>query len=154
MKAILARETRDLAARHYGLDLTGLDLSEAMLREARRPLSGSRSRAPNFVQGSVYELPFEDNSFDVVLNTISCHFYLEQVKAFKEIQRVTRPGGRFFCAAIAGGLLGGVPASSITRVAVYYPVYILDDHFEAAGFKIIGREWLPPNVRLYRLAKL
>lgn len=75
---------KSLAQRYDGLALTGLDLSEPMLSRARRDARAARSPAPTFVQGSVYEMPFADGSFDVVLNTISCHFYLEQVRAFRE----------------------------------------------------------------------
>jgi len=110
-----------------------------------------QSPFPNFVQGSVYEMPFQDGTFDIALNTISCHFYLEQVKAFRDIQRVLKPGGRFYCAAITYGLRGG--SSAIANMAVYYPAHILQDHFEEAGFKVLGHERMIPNVALFRLTK-
>ncbi len=59
-------------ARDYGeLELVGFDLSSEMLEQARKHNPGVE-----LVQGSVYAIPFDDASFDVVLNTISCHFYL------------------------------------------------------------------------------
>ncbi len=141
---------RNLAADHQSLDLTGLDFSKDMLAEAERHASSGRSPKPRFVQGSVYELPFETGTFDVALNTISCHFYLEQVKAFREIQRVLKPGGRFFCAAITSGLRG---PRGLSDVAVYFPPHILSDHFEEAGFKVLGYERMLPNVAIFRLVK-
>lgn len=136
----------DLATRYQGLALTGLDLSEPMLAQARRHASSARGRAPEFVQGSVYELPFADGSFDVALNTISCHFYLEQVKACREIRRVLVSGGRFFCAALTRGIAG-----PIASIAVYHPVPVLEDHFRQAGFEVVARERMFPAVVVFEL---
>ena len=48
-----------------------------------------------FVQGSVYKLPFEDNSFDLIF----CSEVLEHLDdyhlALDEIHRVLKPGGKF-----------------------------------------------------------
>ncbi len=134
---------KSLAQRYEGLALTGLDLSEAMLARARRDARDARSPAPTFVQGSVYEMPFEDGAFDVALNTISCHFYLEQVRAFREIRRVLAPSGRFFCAAITMGLRGRL---SLARFAEYHPPHVLADHLRQAGFEVTGVERMLPFV--------
>ncbi len=133
------------------MNLNGLDFSADMLREARKLPKPGKSPFPEFVQGSVYEMPFQTDTFDVALNTISCHFYLEQVRAFREICRILKPGGRFYCAAITYGLRGR--GSSLANIAVYYPPHILSDHFEEAGFKVIGYDRFPPNVALFRLVK-
>jgi len=133
----------DHLAREYdGLELHGLDLSDDMLEQARR-----RNRAPKYVQGSVYELPFPDASFDVVLNTISCHFYLEQVRAFAEIARVLRPSGRFLCAAI--GLRPLLYSAELAKVAVYHPPKVLEAHLREAGFDVRGVETIHPGVLLF-----
>lgn len=69
---------KSLAEEHAEKDqlaLTGLDLSEHMLDQARRT-GPALGQPPTFVQGSVYEMPFADGAFDVIVNTISCHFYL------------------------------------------------------------------------------
>jgi ubiquinone/menaquinone biosynthesis C-methylase UbiE len=139
---------KSLAAENAGLALTGLDLSEHMLDQARRtgPAIG---RPPTFVQGSVYEMPFEDGAFDVIVNTISCHFYVEQVRAFGEIQRVLAPGGRFFCAAITFGPFSG----SIGAVAVYYPPRVLEAHLREAGFEIVRSERIRPGSVLFEAIK-
>ena len=64
----------------------GLDLSAGMLGHARR-------RGLDVVQGSITELPFANDSFDVV-----CSFkvlaHVERIRdALAELGRVTRPGG-------------------------------------------------------------
>ncbi len=141
---------KSLAADHGalpGLALTGLDLSEHMLEQARHagaPASAAHP-APTFVQGSVYAMPFADGAFDVIVNTISCHFYLEQVRAFREIHRVLAPGGRFFCAAITFGPVG----ASVAGVAVYHPPRVLAAHLREAGFELVGEERVRPGSVLF-----
>jgi len=71
----------------YGADAIGLDRSEQMVEEARR-------RGGTFVTGRAEELPFPDAEFDAVLARLSVH-HLDRPRAFAEIRRVLRPGGRF-----------------------------------------------------------
>lgn len=40
-------------------------------------------------------LPFDDNSFDVVLNTVSVEYLTQPVYVFNEVARVLKPGGLF-----------------------------------------------------------
>lgn len=40
-------------------------------------------------------LPFDDNSFDVVLNTVSVDYLTRPFEVFREVERVLRPGGLF-----------------------------------------------------------
>lgn len=140
---------KELAATRAGLALTGLDLSPHMLEQAQRGSRGGRSEAPRFVEGSVYALPFADGAFDVALNTISCHFYLEQVRAFREIARVLAPGGRFFCAAITAGALG----VNVGGVAIYHPARQLEAHLREAGLDVVVRERIRPGSVLFEAIK-
>ena len=82
--------TRELT-RHIGDDgsATGLDLSESMLGVAR-------NRCPNatFRQGNVTELPFDDQSFDVVISSFMLMFVSDPERSLSEMRRVLRPGGR------------------------------------------------------------
>lgn len=40
-------------------------------------------------------LPFDDNYFDVVLNTVSVDYLIRPIEVFKEVGRVLKPGGLF-----------------------------------------------------------
>lgn len=74
------------------------DISEGMLRDARRSIGQEDSRF-RFQVIDCQELPFSDESFDLV---IANHvlFYCEDIaKACREIARVLRPGGKFVCSA-------------------------------------------------------
>lgn len=68
---------------------TGFDLSESMLGVARNRCSGA-----TFKQGNVTQLPFEDQSFDVVTSSFMLMFAPDPERALSEMRRVLRPGGR------------------------------------------------------------
>lgn len=79
------------------------DISRGMIRDARRmllPHSGhniSRDARFSFQVFSADHIPYEDNTFDLV---IANHvlFYCEDIPAVcREIQRVMKPAGRFLC---------------------------------------------------------
>jgi SAM-dependent methyltransferase len=41
------------------------------------------------------ELPFENNSFDAVINTVSVEYLIEPLAVFREVSRILQPGGYF-----------------------------------------------------------
>jgi SAM-dependent methyltransferase len=63
-------------ARQHGLQVTGLDLDSAMISRARanadRPGDGHQPR-PSFLVGDVAALAFPDQSFDLLVSTLSMH---------------------------------------------------------------------------------
>jgi ubiquinone/menaquinone biosynthesis C-methylase UbiE len=70
----------------------GVDNSEAMLVEARQH-AAARGVDVDFVQGSAYSLPFEQNSFDRCFMIEVMDVLDDPVQAVREMIRVTRPGG-------------------------------------------------------------
>jgi methionine biosynthesis protein metW len=69
---------------------TGIDLSEKMIETAKKKqLKGVR-----FVAGDCENLPFAENSFDVVTCSMSFHHYPNPEKFFISLHKVLRPGGR------------------------------------------------------------
>ncbi len=75
--------------------LTALDLSPRHVArcEARAALLDAATR-PRFVVGNALSLPFDDGSFDVILNVESSHCYPDFDAFVAECHRVLRPGGR------------------------------------------------------------
>jgi len=87
------RFTVPLAQR--GAQVTGLDLSEAMLAVASSKLDERGLRA-DMRQGDMACLPFSDGSFDTVTSMLALmHIPLKDRPAvFCEVSRVLKPGGR------------------------------------------------------------
>jgi ubiquinone/menaquinone biosynthesis C-methylase UbiE len=75
-----------------GARYTGLDFSPAALELARRRFE-LESLSGRFVQGSVVELPCEDESFDLVYSHGVIHHVPDTQRAVDEFYRVLRPGG-------------------------------------------------------------
>lgn len=75
-----------------GVDISGLDLSEKLLDQARRIHPGIPFR-----KGDILDLDLTDDSIAGVVSFYTiCHFTTQQVKkAFDEVFRVLRPGGLF-----------------------------------------------------------
>jgi arsenite methyltransferase len=72
--------------------IVGIDFSDDMLELARHRCEGIDNIELH--QGSVTQLPFEDNSFDAV-SCIQTLLYVDEVEtALSEFYRVLKPGGR------------------------------------------------------------
>ncbi len=83
-----------LMTRYAGqFDAYGIELNARMLSVARRNLRQARLSA-NLQQAAVEALPFEDGSFDTVVNTMAFSGYPDGAKAMAEMRRVLVPGGR------------------------------------------------------------
>jgi len=84
-------------------DITCLDYSEDMLSQARERFAMDGIRNVALLQGDVGALPFEDRSFDIVLSMNGFHAFPDKEKAYAEVYRVLKPGGRLIgCFCIEG----------------------------------------------------
>lgn len=75
--------------------VTGLDMTESMVRKARENCRKLGYDNIDFVEGDIEQMPFEDNSFDVVISNCVLNLVPDKARAFSEIYRVLKPGGRF-----------------------------------------------------------
>ncbi|HEX5324512.1 MAG TPA: class I SAM-dependent methyltransferase [Capsulimonadaceae bacterium] len=85
-----------------GWAITLTDFSTGMLEEARAKLAPIE-RDFRFTQADAQQLPFDDESFDAVIANHMLYHVPDRPKAFAEIARVLRPGGRFFGATNGAG---------------------------------------------------
>mgnify|MGYP001072125842 CR=1 FL=1 len=78
------------------LSIIGVDISEEMRQKATKNLfSLGLAEKVSFRQGDIQEFPFENNSLDFVVSTLSLHHWLEPKQALEEINRVLKPRGQF-----------------------------------------------------------
>ncbi len=74
------------------LDIYGVDYNEKMLEITSKKILEKNIDA-NLSTANVEELPFEDNFFDTVINTMAFTGYLDGDKAMSELKRVLKKDG-------------------------------------------------------------
>ncbi|MEW2523737.1 class I SAM-dependent methyltransferase [Streptomyces sp. NPDC047071] len=78
------------------VSLTGVDISEAMVRRARGNAEAYGVAGQCAYEcGDVLALPYEDGRFEHAFSASSLHEWADPVRALSEIHRVLRPGGRY-----------------------------------------------------------
>ena len=126
--------------------IVGLDLSLEMLQVARKKDFGPAS--VHLIEQSVYSLPFKDESFDLITNTISSHWYTEFDRAFCEFKRVLKPGGMLLMASISNWGLYRIPGPWQNQLKTLHSTYLSPPHqrdaMETAGFQIISVQAISP----------
>jgi len=83
-----------------GCEVVGLDFTAAMLARARGKAAARQRRglpAPVFVRGDLLDLPFADGELAAVTVGWGVRNVPDVPRAFAEMRRVTRPGGRVVC---------------------------------------------------------
>lgn len=127
---------------------TGVDLSEPYLNVARERL---RNRRAHFVTAMAENLPFADNSLDVV----SCVFLFHELppkirrQVVREVARVLKPGGSFLF--VDSLQTGDVPEyDGLLSVfpqlfhEPYYTSYLTEDLAGMAGESGLEERWMTP----------
>jgi len=86
----------ELAREFTEVEITGIDLGEPLLEPGRKLIEKSGIANGNIVlkKGDVKNLEFDDNSFDLVINTFMLHIVEDPVKMLNETERVTKPDGK------------------------------------------------------------
>ena len=111
-----------LAAARRFAKVTSTDYVPALLDDGARRAAAERLDV-TFEVADAEDLPFEDQTFDVVLSTFGAMFTPDHTRPAREMLRVTRPGGRI-------GLANWTPEGFIGRL-----------------FRIVGA-YLPPPLGL------
>ncbi len=86
-----------IAAAAKGGKIHGIDAAPEMIERARRKANKAGMNI-DFHTGLVEAIDFPDDTFDVVLSSLMVHHLPDSIKskAFSEMHRVLRPGGRLF----------------------------------------------------------
>ena len=95
-----------------GADATGLDFSAQMLEVAAQRLRKSpkaKAQGPKFLQGDAQQLPFPENTFDIVTVGYGLRNLTSWERGLDEMFRVAKPGARLIV------LDFGKPANALWR---------------------------------------
>ena len=86
-------------------EVVAIDFSKKMLKRAEARLRKLDKTNIELKLADAEELPFSDNSFDIVISTFTFCSVPDPVQGFKEVNRVLRPGGQavFFEHVRSGG---------------------------------------------------
>jgi SAM-dependent methyltransferase len=105
-----------IARRFPGTEVVGIDLSEAMLAEARRTLPAELASRVRYEGGDASRLPYDDSAFDLLA-------LANMIPFFDELTRVLAPGG-----SVVFGFSGGA------GTPIYVPPERLRMELERRGF--------------------
>ena len=135
-------ESARVLAAHYGCRVVGLDYSRANTARARELTRATDlSARVCFALGDAEDLPFRDDSFDVVISECSLCTFPDLERSLTEIRRVLRPGGRVGISDVV--LNAPVPGAlqdvlgHVLCIAGAYPTDGYQQALHAAGFTAI-----------------
>jgi arsenite methyltransferase len=90
----------------------GIDMTDEMLERATRNAKEGGYTNVDFRKGDIEEtIPVDENSADVVISNCVINLTTDKVKAFKEIHRILKNGGRMVISDMAS--YGKIPKESI-----------------------------------------
>lgn len=105
-----------LLAAQFGATVTGVDQAPRLIEVAGRRAAAEHLDV-SFVVGDAEQLGFPDASFDVAVSVFGIIFASSPEKAFSELVRVLRPGGRaFFTAWLPEGAIDAMVGVFIRAV--------------------------------------
>jgi demethylmenaquinone methyltransferase/2-methoxy-6-polyprenyl-1,4-benzoquinol methylase len=98
-----------------GALVVGADFCLPMMQAGMAKLDATEGQGA-YLGGDALRLPFEDNTFDAVTTGFGMRNVADLSGALAEMQRVTKPGGRFACLEVAR------PSSALLRLGhrVYF----------------------------------
>jgi ubiquinone/menaquinone biosynthesis C-methylase UbiE len=150
----LGGPARMLAA-EFGSTVTGIDLTTEFIRSAKllSDLVGL-GELTKFVQGDALDLPFDDNSFDVVWTQHVQMNIENKEKFYSEIARVLAPGGTFIYYDIFSkngeALLFPVPWADNASLSFVFPIKKLSELLEKEGLeKVKTKDQTPDAIQFF-----
>ena len=138
-------------ARRYHCQVTGLDFSKTGIAAARQSARAARvDHLCRFKMGQAEEIPFADETFDVVYNFDSFIHIKDKNRLLRECFRVLRKGGRLVFYDWVD--MKGVPKEVQTSGELWGYIYVVngrqyDEALRRAGMEILRREDNSANFR-------
>lgn len=133
---------------------TGVDFSEEMIRQARMKKCARHRPRLIFVLGNAEALPFVDEQFNAVFNTISFLHYPNPEKVFSEVSRVLQPGGQFYLVDYAPRWETNRQIFTLTPGGIrLYSASLREEFGRQSGFNCVGHYYLLGPILLSKFIK-
>lgn len=97
--------------------VAGIDFTDEMVEKATRNAAKLGYSNVRFVKGDIEAMPFANDRFDVVLSNCVLNLVPDKEKAFSEVWRVLKPGGRFCISDVV--LKGDLPPALKQNAEMY-----------------------------------
>lgn len=150
-----------LAAQRVGKSgrVIGVDMTEEMLRRARKNAKKGGYDNIEFRRGEIEKLPVKDNAIDVIISNCVINLSPDKPAVFKEAFRVLKPGGRLMVSdlVLAKNLPQAIKESVEAYVGCLAGAIKKDEyitHIKNAGFKavkIISESYYPVDAMFKEL---
>ena len=157
----------------------GLDVTDDMLRLARRNAAEAGATNVEFRQGRIEAIPLDAASVDVVISNCVINLSADKAQVFREMARVLRPGGRIgisdvvaddvlttveraergsFVGCVAGALSfgeyrAGLEAAGLSEIEVRPTHAVADGLYGAIIRAVKPADWTPAMVRAVDLPR-
>lgn len=136
---------------HYGCKVDCLNISQVEnAKNIKKTSVAGLDQLVKVFEGNMEELPFEDESYDIVLSLDSLLHCSDRVKAIDEVARVLKPKGWFIFSDIFQG--EGVPKVAMKSLLDRLPIASLEtintyqDMLGKKGFKLILDRIMPEQL--------
>jgi len=128
---------------------TGIDMTPAMLEQARKTQQEQGLKNVSWEQGNVYSLPFPPEQFSIVSSRFVFHHLQDPLTALKEMKRVCKAGGRIVVADMAPQpeKAAALNAAEVLRDPSHVRALPLDELREL--FEQVGLD--APQINWYRM---
>ena len=139
----------------YGCQVTGLDLTDAYVQVARRLTERTGlTHLARFQTGSALEIPYPDQSFDLVWTQHAAMNIQDKTRLYAEFWRVLKPGGRLALNDVMAGPNGPVlfpaPWAGTEETSFLATPDELRGYLEAAGFDLLSqRDTTEPGAQFF-----
>ena len=142
--------TRAVAEAVPQAEIVATDLNPAMLAVAAQRMHSERV---SYEQANAQDLPYPEESFDLVLSQFGVMFFPDKVQAGREARRVLRPGGHYIVVSFDRLERNPIPRAADAAVEAIFPddpprymergpfscsdPRVIEDDLRAAGFTSI-----------------
>jgi ubiquinone/menaquinone biosynthesis C-methylase UbiE len=97
----------EFAKKIPGVEVVGLDLSDIVLAVAQENARRNDvSSQVFFKKGDAEDMPFKNDTFDLIISSNTLHLLQNPVRMFDEVQRVLNSDGKFIISDFRRSLLG------------------------------------------------
>ncbi len=138
-------------ANKFGAEATGITLSPVQASRAReRAITAGLEKQVEFQVTNALEMPFADNSFDLVWSLESGEHMPDKAKFLEECYRVLQPGGKLILATWCHretSITGELTPDEIGHLKEIYRVYCLPYVIALSEYKAIAKSTGLRNIK-------